>query len=176
MFNFKNENHEWILFLDTEFDQLELIQFAGLLFRRVEDELYVPYRSLNIYIQKPVTLPFTRYTGISSKFLEHTGVSLDDARWQIDEHLLRGVSGDLLLVSHGLHSDLTILDHNKITLPHAAEYCTFEKAKGILNRQTQLSLEDLAREACIYPAGDHNAYMDAWLTVGVYDYLKNLED
>ena len=176
MFKFKNENHEWILFLDTEFDQLELIQFCGLLFRRVDDELYIPYRSSNIYIQKPVTLPFTRYTGLSSAFLEHNGVSLADAKWQLDEHLLRDVDGNLLLVSHGLNSDLTILRRNGIELPHAAEYCTFEKARTILQRYTQLTLEDIAREACIYPVQEHNAYIDAWLTVGVYDYLKNLED
>lgn len=176
MFNFINESHEYILFLDTEFDQQELIQFCGLLFKRVSDSNYVPYRSLNTYVQKPVTLSFTKYTDISSSFLEHNGVSLDDVRWQINDCLLKGIGKDILLVSHGLHSDLTVLSKNDITIPHAAEFCTFEKAKGILGRQARLSLNDLATEAGIYPAIEHNAYLDAWLTVGVYDFLKNLED
>lgn len=176
MFKFHNEGHEYILFLDTEFDQLELIQFCGLLFRRVEGDCYVPYRSLNVYVQKPVTLPFTRYTGLTTKFLEHNGVSVADVQWQIEEHLLCDVGADLLIVSHGVRNDLNVLSHNHISIPHAAEYCTFEKSKQILKRYTQLTLEDLAREACIYPAGEHNAYMDTWLTVGVYSYLKDLED
>lgn len=176
MFNFNNESHEYILFIDTEFDQQELIQFCGLLFRRVDEHNYVPYRSLNTYIQKPVTTMFTRYTNITSNFLEHNGVSLDDLRWQIEENLYRGINKDVLLVSHGLHSDLTVLRNNGISLPHAAEFCTFEKGKHILHRLTRLSLEDLAKEASIYPAIEHNAYLDAWLTVGVYSYLKDIEE
>lgn len=175
MFNFNNETHEYILFLDTEFDQQELIQFSGILFRRTEGNNYTIYRSLNVYIQKPVTLVFTRYTQLSSAFLEEYGVSLEDAKWQINDCLLKDVNGDVLLVSHGLHSDLTILERNGITLRHAAEFCTFEKAKHILGRLTRLSLDDLAREASIYPALEHNAYLDAWITVGVFNYLKDLE-
>lgn len=176
MFNFHNETHEYILFIDTEFDQQELVQFCGLLFRQIDGSNYVPYRSLNVYIQLPVTAGFTRYTNISSKFLEHNGVTLEDARWQINECLLKDVGKNILLVSHGLHSDLTVLAKNHISLPHAAEFCTFEKAKTILHRFTQLSLDDLAKEAAIYPAIEHNAYIDAWLTVGVYNYLKDIEE
>lgn len=176
MFNFNNESHEYILVLDTEFDQQELIQFAGILLRRVGDGSYVIYRSLNVYIQKPVTAIFTRYTQITSSFLEQYGVTLEDAKWQINDCLLKGVNGDVLLVGHGLHSDLSVLERNGIILRHAAEFCTFEKAKHILGRLTRLSLDDLARDASIYPAIEHNAYLDAWLTVGVYSYLKDLED
>lgn len=176
MFNFHNVSNEYILFLDTEFDQQELIQFSGLLFRKACDHGYAPYRSINIYIQKPVTLMFTRYTGLSTKFLEHNGVTLDDAKWQIESCLLKDINHDIMLVSHGLHSDLAVLDHNGINITHAAEFCTFEKAKRILHRTTQLSLEDLAKEASIYPAIEHNAYLDAWLTVGVFNYLKDVED
>lgn len=175
MFNFHNVSNEYILFLDTEFDQQELIQFCGILFRHVEDGNYVPYRSLNVYIQKPVTAIFTRYTGITSNFLEHNGVTLDDAQWQINDCLLKDIGKDIMLVSHGLHSDLSVLERNNISLPHAAEFCTFEKSKHILERLTRLSLEDLAKEAGIYPAIEHNAYLDAWLTVGVFSYLKDIE-
>lgn len=175
MFNFNNENHAYILFLDTEFDHQELVQFAGILFRRVDENNYTPYRSLNVYIQTPVTAAFTRYTSLSTPFLTSNGVTLDDARWQIEDCLLADVN-DLLLVSHGLHSDLAVLHANNINIKHGAEYCTFEKAKVILGRKTQLSLEDLAREAVIYPVLEHNAFVDTWLTVGVYNYLKDMEE
>ena len=176
MFNFYNESHEYILFLDTEFDQQELVQFSGLLFRRVSDNNYAIYRSLNLYIQGPVTAAFTRYTGLSTQFLEHNGVTLEDARWQIMDCLLKDVGKNILLVSHGLHSDLTVLSNNGIVIPHAAEFCTFEKAKTILGRQTRLSLDDIAIETSIYPVMEHNAYIDTWVTVGVYNYLKDIEE
>lgn len=175
MFHFNNENHAYILFLDTEFDHQELVQFAGVLFRRTGPESYAPYRSLNVYIQTPVTAAFTRYTHISTDFLTSNGVTLEDAKWQIDEYLLPNVT-DLLVVSHGLHSDLAVLRANGINLKYGAEYCTFEHAKVVLDRRTQLSLDDLAREAVIYPAHEHNAFMDVWLTIGVYNYLKDMED
>lgn len=103
------------------------------------------------------------------------GVTIADAKWQIEDCLLDGVT-DLLVVSHGLHSDLTVLRANSINIKYGAEYCTFEKAKTILGRKTQLSLDDLSREAVIYPVHEHNAFMDAWLTVGVYNYLKDMEE
>lgn len=174
MFNFINETHEYILFLDIEFDQTHLIQFAGLLFRRVNDSNYVPYRSLNVYIQRQVSNSFSRYTHISNDFLTHNGVTIDDAIWQIQDNLLEDVD-DLLLVSHGLHGDLTILQANGIYLK-GQQYCTFEHARTILKRKTMLSLTDIAREAVIYPVLEHNAYVDAWRTVGVYSFLKDLED
>lgn len=176
MLYFHNVNNEYILFLDTEFDQMHLVQFAGLLFRRVEDNFYIPYRSLNTYIQYPVGGAFMRYTGITDKFLEHHGVTLLDFACQLQDDLLNGISDDILLVSHGLSTDLHVLQSSGIVIPHTKEFCTFEQGRRILHRQNCLSLEDIAIEASIYPITEHNAIADAWLTVGVFDYLKNIED
>ena len=174
MFNFINETHEYILFFDLEFDQTHLVQFAGILFRRISDNNYVPYRSLNAYVQREVTLGFSRYTHISTDFLTHNGVTLADVKWQIEDNLLRDVD-DLLIVSHGIQGDLAILQANGIQLP-GHRYCTFEHARTLLHRGTMLSLDDVAREAVIYPTLEHNAYTDAWRTVGVFDFLKNIEE
>lgn len=34
------EHHEYLLFIDLEFNQRKLIQFAGILFRRIDEETY----------------------------------------------------------------------------------------------------------------------------------------
>ena len=34
-----NENHNYLLFIDLEFSNQDLVQFAGLLFKRIDDEV-----------------------------------------------------------------------------------------------------------------------------------------
>ena len=45
-----NENHKYLLFIDLEFSNQELVQFAGLLFNHIEDDTYQLARSINVYI------------------------------------------------------------------------------------------------------------------------------
>lgn len=176
MYNFKNENHEYILFMDIEFDQLNLVQFCGILMRRIDGNNYTVYRSLNTYVRQYVSYYFTKFTGITNEFLEHNGVPLDQVQKQINEDLLEGVAPqDLEIVSHGVNGDLHILSENNIIIPHDITFCTFEKAKSILHRHRGLTLEDLCYEASVYPTLEHNAYIDAWLTVAAYGYLKDME-
>mgnify|MGYP003292628072 CR=1 FL=1 len=176
MYYFPNENHEYILFLDTEFDGNVLIQFCGLLFRKVKDEHYVIYRSMNSYINYAVSYQFQKHTGISRNFLENNGVRLFDVQQQIVEDLLVDVSpADLLIVGHAIQNDFRILMLNNIDIECDEVYCTYENAKRILKRNKELKLEDLCLECGIYPANEHNAYFDTWFTVGVYDFLKNME-
>lgn len=174
---FHNETHEYILFMDIEFDQLQLVQFAGLLYRRVKGNCYRLYRSLNTYVKTTVDKKyFTPYTNITNDFLEKWGVRLQDVREQISEELLEGVEGkQLLIVSHGVKGDLHILEENDIHIPYESTFCTFEKAKKILKRKTDVSLEDICCESALYPTNEHNAYMDALFTVEAYDYLKDME-
>ena len=176
MYNFNNETHEYILFMDIEFDQLNLVQFCGVLLRRLDSSNYVIYRSLNAYVQCKVSKYFMRYTGIENDFLERYGVTISDVRSQIQDELLAGVDGNkLLVVSHGVNGDLHILEENGIDIKHSATFCTFEKAKKILKRKDTLTLEDLCFECGVYPVQEHNAYIDTWLTLACFDYLKNME-
>lgn len=175
MLYFDGESHEYILFLDVEFDQMKLIQFAGLLFRKVDDGYYKLFRSLNSYVRGPIGASFEYYTNLSQDFLIKNGVMLSDVKAQITEDLLWNVGNDILLVSHGIKGDLNVLEANGIIIPHAATYCTFEKAKTVLNRKTKISLEDICFECGVYPTGQHNAFIDSWLTVAVFSYLKDME-
>ena len=49
-----NENHNYLLFIDLEFSNQDLVQFSGLLFTRIEDETYQLAKSYTVYITQKV--------------------------------------------------------------------------------------------------------------------------
>ena len=75
-----NENHKYLLFIDLEFSNQELVQFAGLLFNRIEDDTYQLSGSVNVYISRKVCYPFMEYTNITNNFLEENGIQSGDAK------------------------------------------------------------------------------------------------
>ena len=80
-----NEKHNYLLFIDLEFSNQQLVQFAGLLFQRVDDETYQLARSLNLYISQKVCYPFVEYTYITNNFLDENGIPIYDAPLLIDD-------------------------------------------------------------------------------------------
>lgn len=178
-----NEHHKYLLFMDVEFNQRDLVQFAGLLFQRIGwDGTYQLKKSCNIYITQKVCYPFAEYTNITNNFLAENGVTLEDTRTFLTDDLLGDVDlDDLLLISHGLKNDRLILLDNGIGLSKSDGkvvdgYCTFNAAKRILERQNHLKLEDLASECGYYLHHAHNAFSDVWAEVAVYTYLKKVEE
>ncbi len=153
--------------MDVEFNQRDLVQFAGLLFQRIGwDGTYQLKKSCNIYITQKVCYPFAEYTNITNNFLAENGVTLEDARTFLIDDVLGDVDlDDLLLISHGLKNDRLILLDNGIELKKSDGkvidgYCTFNAAKRILERQNHLKLEDLATECGYYLHHAHNAFSD----------------
>ena len=61
------------------------MQFAGLLFKWIDDETYQLMRSCNVYISQKVCYPFAEYTAITNNFLEENGIPLNDAKELIKE-------------------------------------------------------------------------------------------
>jgi hypothetical protein len=166
---FKNTKQKYVLVFDIEFDHLVLIQFSGLLFERVGEDLYTLSRSVNVYQNKKVSYPFTNYTKLNNHFLEENGVAQKDMVQVIEDDFLADIpKNDLLIISHGLKSDITILSHNFINLKYDATtiepiagYCTATNARSILKRNSDLTLEDLANESGYYIGQPHDAYHDA---------------
>lgn len=178
-----NEHHKYLLFIDVEFNQRDLVQFAGLLFQRISwNGDYQLMKSCNIYITQKVCYPFAEYTSITNNFLAENGVTLQDARELIFNDLLGNINlDDLQLISHGLKNDRLILLDNGIGLSKSDGkvvdgYCTFNAAKRILERQNHLKLEDLATECGYYLHHAHNAFSDVWAEVAVYTYLRKMEE
>ena len=172
-----NEHHKYLLFMDVEFNQRDLVQFAGLLFQRIGwDGDYQLMKSCNIYITQKVCYPFAEYTSITNNFLAENGVTLQDARELIFNDLLGDVDlDDLQLISHGLKNDrLILLDKSDGKVVDG--YCTFNAAKRVLERQNHLKLEDLATECGYYLHHAHNAFSDVWAEVAIYTYLRKMEE
>lgn len=171
-----NTTKEYLLFLDIEFNNLDLVQYCGLLFRRVDDYTYQLMRSVNIYISTQVCYAFADYTSITNNFLKENGIPLDDARELILYEFLKDIpANQLLMISHGLHNDKMVLEKAGLDL-NCEGYCTFTNARIILQRTNQLSLEAIANEAGYYLHHAHNAYNDAWAEVSVYTYLQKIKE
>jgi len=177
-----NEDHPYILFIDLEFfnekGKNHLIQFSGLLFQRIEENIYQLKTSINQYITDKVCYPFVEYTSITNNFLKENGITLKDFQQLLFNDVLGEIDDKgILLVSHGLKNDRLVLMENDINLTTNIDgYCTFTNARRILGRQNHLTLQDIAEESGYYLHNAHNAYSDVWATVAVYTYLKKLEE
>jgi hypothetical protein len=184
-----NEHHQYLLFIDLEFDDRELIQFAGLLFKRVDDEVYQLARTFNQYRtpDDKVGYPFAEYTGITQNFLQENGIPLSDLQQNVMDVLLKDIPlNQLEIISHGLKNDRMVLQENGINLSTFTDengkmkpidgYCTYNNGRRILGRKTQLKEGDLAEEAGFYLHNAHNAANDVWAEVAVYTYLRKIEE
>ena len=183
-----NENHPYLLFIDLEFfnnkDEVSahLVQFAGLLFKWIDDETYQLMRSCNEYVTDKVCYPFAEYTSITSNFLAENGVPLNDMIMSIQEDFLKDIPLDeLLVISHGLKNDRLVMLDNGLNLSTidgkpVDGFCTFENSRKILHRNERLTLSDIAEEAGYYLHHAHNAYNDVWAEVSVFTYLKKKEE
>lgn len=188
------EHHKYLLFLDIEFDNRKLMQFAGLLFKQVEDTedgaVYQLARSGNQYRNPDdkVAYPFTEYTGLTSTFLRNNGIPLQDLKHFIEDDRLANVPlNQLEVISHGLKNDRMVLFENGINLltytdpadpkrVHPIDgYCTFKNAQRILKRRSNLKETDIANESGYYVHNAHNAYNDVWGEVSIFTYLKKIE-
>ena len=181
-----NEKHPWLLFLDIEFDQLQLVQFSGALFKRIDDDTYQLASTITQYITASVSVYFQDYTKITQDFLATNGIPLDSLKDLIFGEVLKDIDmKDILIVSHGLKNDRLVLKENDINFNYYLDtdgktkpvdgYCTFNNAKRILNRDKKLKLEDIAEEAGYYLSCAHNAYHDMWATISIFTFLKKID-
>lgn len=183
-----NENHPYLLFIDIEFDNTHLIQFAGLLFKRIDtDGTYQLQTSINQYVSAKVGYPFMEYTGINNSFLDENGIPLSSLRTLIFDDVLGEIPmKDIMVISHGLRNDRLVLSRNGINLSQYADengawkpidgYCTFNNAKRILNRNDHVGAADLANQFGYYLHNAHNAYNDVWSEVVIFTALKKIEE
>lgn len=179
---FKGIKQQNVLIFDAEYNEGDLIQFAGILFLQVEEEIFQVSKSINIYIKlednKLINKFIEDFTGISDNFLNEHGISLNEAQQAILDFIC--CKGDLLFVSHGLTNDRMTMENNGIDFyniqnKNVSGFCTYNNAKRILKREKKLTLEDIAAEAGLSLSNKHNALDDAWATVAVFSLLCKLD-
>lgn len=181
---FKNIKQNSVMIFDAEYNQGDLIQFSGILFRKIEKDIFQIEKSLTIYVklESGYINPFIReYTGITDEYLQKNGVKLRDAQKAIYDLIDVGEE-ELLVVSHGIYNDRQTLLNNGIDLYVDKNFrdiqglCTYNASKRLLERETNLSLSDIAAEAGTYLTGCHNAFQDAWATISIFCLLCKLEE
>lgn len=181
---FKGIKHDHVLVFDAEYNEGSLIQFAGILFRKIEKDIFQIERSLTTYVkleEGEVNRFIRDFTGITDSFLNAFGVSLTEAKEQI-EKLIDIEDDELLVVSHGITNDRRILLDNGIDLyvdkneKDIEGVCTYNAAKRLLKRDKKLTLTDVAAESGIFLSSGHNAFEDAWATVSVFCLVCKLEE
>lgn len=171
-----------VLIFDAEYNEGSLIQFAGILFKKINTDIFQIEKSLNMYVKLPENERVNRFirdfTGITDDFLLSCGETIENARKKINE--LIAVDGDLLVVSHGVHNDRQTLLNNEIDFYVDAEgkeiegICTYTAAKRLLKRDKRLGLLDIAADSGICLSNNHNAYDDALATISVFCLLMKL--
>lgn len=181
---FKGIKQGHVLIFDAEYNEGNLIQFSGILFRKIEEDIFQIERSLTTYVkleEGQVNRFIRDFTGITDSFLNAFGVSLAEAKEQI-EKLIDIEDDELLVVSHGITNDRRILLDNGIDLyidkneKDIQGVCTYNAAKRLLKRERKLTLTDVAAESGIFLSNGHNAFEDAWATVSVFCLMCKLEE
>lgn len=181
---FKGIKNNHVLVFDAEYNEGNLIQFSGILFRKIEKDIFQIEKSLNTYVQLEegeINRFIRDFTGITDIFLKSFGVKLEEARQMIDE-LIATEDDDLLVVSHGIYNDRQTLLNNGIDLyinknnKEIQGICTYNAAKRLLKRDKKLTLLDVAAEAGVFLSNTHNAFDDTWATISVFCLLTKLEE
>ena len=182
---FKGISNSHVLIFDAEYNEGHIIQFAGLLFRRIEEDIFQIEKSTNFYVKLPegknINYFISDFTGITDSYLNAFGENLDDARQMIYD-LIEIEEDDLVVVSHGLYNDRQTLLNNDIDLYLDSQgreivgLCTYDAAKRLLGRDKKLRLEDVAADAGIFLSNNHSAFDDAWATVSVFCLMSKLEE
>ena len=181
---FKNIKKPKVLIFDAEYNEGDLIQFSGILFRNINKELdlFQIEKSLLVYCKPAenyVVNPFIeRFTGITSEFLNRKGISLEETSKLVVS--LLDFPEECIVVSHGVSNDRQVLLENGVDLyennnKDLIGICTYTMARRVLDRNNSLSLKDVAAEAGLFLGDGHNAYNDALITACVLSFLCKID-
>lgn len=175
---FKGIKQEYVYIADTEYDKMELIQSAGLVFQRVDErnDIYQLAFSFNYFLKKKeINWYVQKFTGITAKFLKEYGLTKEEFLEVYDE-MFEGIHpNDVLFVSHGSQADKKVIKNSEVKFIPEHSYCTYKAAKRVLEREEKLTLADVAMEAGFMLQNTHDAYADAVATAFIFSFLKKLE-
>lgn len=175
---FKGIKQEYIYVADTEYDNMKLLQSAGLVFKRVDErnDIYQLWFSFNYYIKKDKVGYYTnKITGLNANFLKENGIPINDFPDTHDSMFENINKEDVLFVSHGTKGDRKVLRKAGATFIPAHSFCTYKNGKRILNRESGNKLSDMAELTAFHLNNSHDAYFDALATSAVFSFLKKVE-
>lgn len=172
---FENEKHSHLLFIDSEWDGEQLIQFSGLLFNNLGNSIYELGGSFNLYIKnETVSKFFSAFTGITNQFLKEYGISYEDVKhfWKDFTYNL----DNLMIIGHEIAADKKILWKNGINIDNFDFYCTYHSAKRLYPELKKYSVKSLAELSSWFITSEHDSYCDVWALVPIFSDLKEKEN
>ena len=164
---------ENVLVIDVEFDNLDILQVAAMLFSRTNEDVFKLEKTFNDYVKRDkVGYYANKHTGLTVEFLNEYGLSFEDFRSKLNEFLNDLDLDKTIFVSHGTNGDRKVLRNAKINLP-AHSMCTYKLTKNILGDSVGHRLQDVAAESGFSGGNFHDALTDTMATVSVLSFLLN---
>ena len=172
---FKEVKEEYVMVVDTEFDHQVLVQFAALVFKREQGDVFRLVVSMNQFLKRnSLSSYFKNNMPITVEYLQENGLSEDEFKEMYNDTFGFLEDNNTLFVAHGAKQDKQVMRKSGLEFNYNT-YCTVKRAKALLKRDNKLKLENLAAEAMYFLEGAHDAYQDAMATVVVFSYLTDLE-
>ena len=166
----------YIMSIDIEYDNFNIIQLGSIMLKRIGEELYQPCKSLNVYIKRQKICQFVQnYTNITQEFLDEFGESLETAQLKWQEYINGLDTDDVLVISHGIYQDSLLMKENGFDIDFYEHWCTLNHSKWVLERENNLTLSDVLKESGLLPINEHNAYADAFSTLNILSFLLKIE-
>lgn len=173
LISFPNQARKNIMVVDVEFDEMKILQAAGMIFTRKKGDLYELVETFDFYILRDKIGKYARrHSRINLGILKEKGIEEASFVKELNSILTKYDLEDSVFVSHGTRNDRKILRNLNIELP-AHSYCTYRNAMKILGRDSCLKLKDIAAEAGLNQGDFHDALFDVVATVIVLSFLEN---
>jgi len=170
---------KYVLVFDIEYDGERIIQFAGILLKRVSKKLplYQISSNINIYIKKyRISNKIQSLTNLSTEYVNEQGITMKEFKAKLNTFIGSIEPNDLACVSYGVLGDVAILQKNGIDFNKYELWCAYQMAKDIICRKNNMTLGDVAKEAGFAYMPMHNAYFDTLATLWTFSYLLKLDE
>ena len=176
---FKNIKQPYVLITDIEYDKDNVLQCAGFIFKLVDEKNYIYQLAVNFnwYIKVPSVDKYAiKYTGLTPEFLNENGISKEEFIKTFTQLISNYNPEDMLFVSHGAQNDRLVMKKFGVNTLPLHSYCTYKNARRILNRESILTLANVAEEAGYKLFDEHDAHSDAIATAVIFSFLQKIEN
>lgn len=168
---FPNIATDNVLVMDVEFDNMDVLQVAGMFFSRRRGDVFKLNQTFNKYVKREkVGYYATRHTGLTSEFLQENGLELNDFVQEMNNIMTEFDLNKTVFVSHGTKGDRKVLRETGLLLP-AHSLCTYKLAQRTLDKDSGFRLQDVAAKSGFNANNYHDALVDVMATISSLSYL-----
>lgn len=168
---FPNMATDNVLVMDVEFDNMKVLQVAGMFFSRIKGDVFKLNQTFNKYVKRDkVGYYAARHTGLTVDFLQENGTDLEEFVEEMNLIMLDFDLNKTVFVSHGTKGDRKVLREAGLLLP-AHSLCTYKLAQRTLDKDSGFKLQDVAAKSGFNANNYHDALVDVMATTSSLSYL-----